>query len=42
MSDSDDCPSPHFSRAFYCGGGSRHVYFHEKVGGVKHQSETFE
>src|SRR5208337_1126585 len=21
------CPSPHFSQAFYCGGGSGHVYF---------------
>jgi hypothetical protein len=27
--------SPHFSPAFYCGVGSGHVYFHEKVVFVK-------
>lgn len=34
--------SPHFSPDSYCGGGSGHAYFHEKVGIVKHQSVIFE
>jgi len=34
--------SPHFSPSFCCGGGPGRVYFHEKVGIVKHHSVTFQ